>query len=202
MEHLRKLHRKNTFDLSHEAFNALLKTIGYKKWNVYAKKPFGGPQQVVEYLGRYTHKVAITHHRIDSVDNGKVLFRYKDYHDQNKTKQTSLSQEDFARRFEQHLLPKGFVKIRSYGFMKHHRKTQRINEIRGTLNLAPAAPKVRIPVRQRMLEKYGKDIARCQKCGKGTMVLRETIRVRYQPGKFVFETFTMNIHRQPDGYPP
>jgi hypothetical protein len=176
MEHLRKLHKKELLNIDEEKFNNLLTTIGYKKWNVYAKAPFGGPQQVIEYLGRYTHKVAITHHRIITVDENKISFRYKDYRDGDKQKIMTLSQAEFVRRFETHILPKGFVKIRNYGFLKNHNKTKRLNDLRQTLNLPPAPPKVRIPVQQRLLEKYGKDISRCTKCEKGTMVLKETIR--------------------------
>jgi hypothetical protein len=179
MHHLRMLYKKKLIQIDDVAFQNLVTTIGYKKWNVDARKPFGGPQQVVEYLGRYTHKVAITHHRILSIDNGIITFRYKDYADAGKTKEMTLSQPEFLRRFEQHILPKGFVKIRSYGFLKNHNKGKRLNELRLKMKLPPAPPKVRIPVQQRLLEKYGKDISRCPKCEKGTMVLMETIRSYY-----------------------
>lgn len=176
MEHLRKLHKTKLISMEESSFGQLIKTIGYKKWNVYAKAPFGGPQQVVEYLGRYTHKVAITRHRILNISGSTITFRYKDYADANKTKEMTLTQPEFLRRFEQHILPKGFVKIRNYGFLKNHNKHARLNELRVKMNLPPAPPKVRIPVQQRMLEKYGTDISRCPKCEKGTMVLMETIR--------------------------
>lgn len=85
---------------------------------MYAKPPFGGPAQVVEYLGRYTHKVAISNNRIKSVSvEGKVLFSYKDYADGNKQKEMELPAPEFIRRFEQHILPKGFTKIRHYGYL-------------------------------------------------------------------------------------
>jgi hypothetical protein len=145
----------------------------------FAKKPFGGPQQVVDYLGRYTHKVAITHHRILDIADQGITFRYKDYSDSDEIKEMTLSHREFLRRFEQHILPKGFVKIRSYGFLKNYNKRQRLNELRVKMNLPPAPAKVRIPVQQRMLEKYGKDISRCPKCEKGTMLLMETIRPYY-----------------------
>jgi hypothetical protein len=185
MERLRRMYRNKQFQMDQSSFDKLIKTIGYKKWNVYAKKPFGGPQQVVEYLGRYTHKVAISHHRIVSLNQRKVIFRYKDYHDGGKSKMMALSTEEFARRFEQHILPKGFVKIRSYGFMKHYNKSARLAAIRKRMNLPPAPPKVIIPVRQRMLEKYGKDIAKCPRCEKGTMILKETLRPVYKPQAFI-----------------
>lgn len=92
-------------------------TLYNKSWIVYAKSPFGGPQQVIEYLGRYTHKVAISNHRIVSVDDDKVSFTYKDYADGGKQKVMTLEATEFLRRFCLHILPRGFRKIRYYGFM-------------------------------------------------------------------------------------
>jgi len=86
-------------------------------WVVNAKQPFAGPAQVVEYLGRYTHKVAISNNRIKEVENGKVLFSYKDYADQSKQKLMSLDAEEFLRRFSLHILPPKFMKIRHYGIL-------------------------------------------------------------------------------------
>lgn len=79
---------------------------GYKKWKVYAKPPFAGPEQVIRYLGRYTHKTAITHHRIKEVKDDRVKFAYRDYNDGYKWKETELSEQEFLKRFEQHILPK------------------------------------------------------------------------------------------------
>jgi len=179
MHHLRSFHKSGKLTIDADHFTTLMKTIGYKKWNVYAKKPFGGPSQVIQYLGRYTHKVAITHHRIVSVEGDHITFRYKDYRDGDKQKLMTLSQQEFVRRFEKHILPKGFVKIRSYGFLKHFNKTARLAALRESMKLPPAPPKVVIPVRLRLLERYGKDIARCPKCEKGTMVLVLTVRPCY-----------------------
>ena len=93
----------------------LMQPLRDKRWVVYAKEPFGGPAQVIEYLGRYTHKVAVSNSRIRAVSEaGEVTFDYKDYADQNKIKQMTLSGMEFIRRFEQHILPKRFCKIRSY----------------------------------------------------------------------------------------
>ncbi len=117
-----------------------------------------------------------------------ITFRYKDYRDGNKMKIMILTQEEFLRRFEQHILPKGFVKIRTYGFLGNYNKTQRLDVLRKTMELPPSPPKVRIPVQQRLLEKYGKDISRCPKCEKGTMVLKETIRPVYN------HRITIGIH--------
>jgi hypothetical protein len=149
----------------------VIKSISGKVWNVYAKAPFGGPAQVIEYLGRYTHKVAISRHRILKVGVNDVTFTYKDYADHSKTKVMSLSKTEFLRRFELHLLPRGFVKIRHTGFLRNRFKSERINDLRTSVGLAEAKPKVAIPVKIMLLEKYGRDISICPCCQKGTLVL-------------------------------
>jgi hypothetical protein len=95
----------------------LRKHVYNLNWVVYAKQPFAGPEQVVAYLGRYSHKVAISNHRIKEVENGKVLFAYKDYADQSKQKLMNLDAEEFLRRFCLHILPPKFMKIRHYGIL-------------------------------------------------------------------------------------
>ena len=92
----------------------------------------------------------------------------------------TLTHQEFLRRFEQHILPRRFVKIRSYGYLKNRGKTERLQALRKSMNIAPMPPKVMVPVRQRILEKYGKDISICPTCKKGIMVLMETIRPRIQ----------------------
>lgn len=148
----------------------LLKKIKYKNWNVYAKAPFGGPAQVIEYLGRYTHKIAITKHRILEVENGWVKFKYKDYADGNKTKVMFLKEEEFLRRFEQHILPKRYVKIRHTGFLSNHGKTGRLAKIRKSLQLTDLQLKVSTPISIRMLEKYGTNIHQCPHCKEGKLI--------------------------------
>jgi hypothetical protein len=97
----------------------LINLLYQKDWVVYAKAPFGGPQAVIEYLGRYTHKVAISNHRIQSIndDDSTVTFGYKDYTDDDAQKQMTLTVHEFIRRFEQHVLPERFTKIRTYGYL-------------------------------------------------------------------------------------
>jgi hypothetical protein len=180
LDHIRKLHKRKILNAADDHFKNIITAIGFKKWNVDARKPFGGPAQVIEYLGRYTHKVAITHHRIISVNDTTITFRYKDYRDGSKVKVMVLPHEEFVRRFEKHILPKGFVKIRSYGFMKNYNKTARLNALRQSMQLPPMPPKVRVQVQQRMLEKYGKDITICPRCERGKMILKETFRAVYR----------------------
>ncbi len=88
-----------------------------KEWLVYAKAPFGGPERVLKYLARYTHRVAISNHRLVSLAEGRVTFRYKDYADDQQQKTMTLPAEEFLRRFVQHVLPQGFVKVRHYGLL-------------------------------------------------------------------------------------
>jgi hypothetical protein len=148
----------------------IINAIEQKHWNVYAKKPFGGPLQVLHYLGRYTHKVAITAYRIKEIDEDKntITFDYKDYHargTQDEQKQMTLTIDEFIRRYEQHILPKRYTKIRHYGYLKNYKRTERLQQLFVLLKLPPPPPKVIIPVRQRMLEKQGKDIMLCPICG-------------------------------------
>ena len=159
-----------------------IKQAGFKKWKVYAKSPFGSVASVVEYLGRYTHKVAITKHRILSISEYSVTFKYKDYDDGNKQKIMSLSIAEFLRRFELHFLPRGYVKIRHYGFLQNHGKTARLNAVRKTMQLQPLPPKINVPVAVRMLEQYGHDITLCPKCKTGRLQL---IAIVYPAEKFV-----------------
>jgi hypothetical protein len=149
----------------------VIKKAGFKKWNVYAKSPFGNVASVVKYLGRYTHKIAVTKHRIITITEHSVTFSYRDYADKNQQKQMTLSKEEFLRRFEQHFLPFRFVKIRHYGFLQNQGKTKRLNAAREQMNLQPMPPKINIPVAHRMLEQYGTDITLCPACKKGRLVL-------------------------------
>jgi hypothetical protein len=96
-------------------FSAFLRTLFRQNWVVYAKPAFGGPQQVIRYLGRYTHRVAISNHRLISFDGGNVTFRWRDYAGGNKTRVMTVSSDEFMRRFLLHVLPKGFVRIRHFG---------------------------------------------------------------------------------------
>jgi hypothetical protein len=103
-------------------------------WVVYAKRPFGSAKTVVEYLGRYTHKVAISNHRLTQVNNQTVFFTYKDYKDAANTKVMTLEGVEFLRRFSQHILPPGFVRIRHYGFLASKNKTKDLNLAKTALN--------------------------------------------------------------------
>ena len=114
-------------------FNRLIRIIAKKKWCGYAKAPFSGPEKVLEYLGRYTHRVAISNYRIKSMEDGKVTFTWKDRSDDDKTKLMTLEADEFIRRFLLHVLPKGFRKIRYFGFLSPRYKKENIRIIRNWL---------------------------------------------------------------------
>jgi hypothetical protein len=150
----------------------LLNILYQKDWIIYAKAPFGGPHAVIEYLGRYTHKVAISNHRIcDIGDDGAVTFDYKDYADANKKKQMTISSSEFIRRFEQHILPKGFTKIRTYGYLSNRNRHRKINEVLRKMELPLHKPLPNVPAKVQIMERYGIDITVCPCCKNKTLQL-------------------------------
>jgi hypothetical protein len=120
-------------------FAAWLTPLYAKEFVVYAKRPFGGPEQVLKYLARYTHRVAIGNRRLVKLEEGKVTFRYKDYAKDGKQKTMTLSAEEFLRRFVQHVLPRGFVKIRHYGLLANKRREHLLRLCRQLLLVVLAA---------------------------------------------------------------
>ena len=110
-------------------YDALFK----KEWVVFAKRPFGSPKSVVEYLGRYTHKIAISNHRILAIDDQTVTISYKDYRSKGQKKTMTLSHEEFVRRFALHILPKRFVRIRHYGFLSSTWKRSKLTDLQSKL---------------------------------------------------------------------
>jgi len=114
--------------LSLQVDQSLLSKLYQNEWVVYAKQPFYGPKQVIDYLGRYTHKVAISNHRITSIADSKVSFLWRDYRQGYKSKEMTLEATEFLRRFCQHILPYRFPKIRHYGILSNRNKSK-IREI-------------------------------------------------------------------------
>ena len=119
----------------YEQYLKIQKQLWEKQWVVFAKKPFGSPKAVVEYLGRYTHKIAISNHRIKNIDAQNVTFGYKDYKQNGTKKQMTLTHEEFIRRFALHILPKRFVKIRHYGFLSSSWKRQKLKLLQEKLQV-------------------------------------------------------------------
>jgi hypothetical protein len=118
---------------------AVLESRAAKEWVVYAKPPFGGPAQVLKYLARYTHRVAISNSRLVQLEDGRVTFRYKDYADAHRNKTMTLSAEEFLRRWVQHVLPRGFVKIRHYGLLANRQRQAKLAVCRRLLLVALVA---------------------------------------------------------------
>jgi hypothetical protein len=119
------------------AFRAFLRSLFREDWVVYAKPPFGGPVHVLHYLARYTHRVAISNHRLVNVADGKVTFRWKDYAHRGKQKLMTVTAEEFLRRFLLHVLPQGFVRIRFFGFLANRRRKTLLPLCRKLLLMAP-----------------------------------------------------------------
>ena len=115
------------------AFHAFLSPLDKKDWVVYAKRPFGGPAQVLKYLARYTHRVAISNHRLVKLEAGRVTFRYKGYADEHKQKLMTLDAWEFLSRFVTHVLPTGFTKIRHYGLLANRFRAERLATARRLL---------------------------------------------------------------------
>jgi hypothetical protein len=120
-----------------KAFAAFLRTLFREDWVVYAKAPFGGPEHVLQYLARYTHRVAISNHRLLSVDGDHVTFRWKDYAHRSKCRAMTLRAEEFLRRFVQHVLPKGLPRIRYFGWLANRRRRELLPLCRTLLAVAP-----------------------------------------------------------------
>ena len=152
-------------------FNRLIKIIRKKKWSGYAKAPCSGPEKVLEYLGRYTHRVAISNYRIKSFEDGKVVFTWKDRAQNDAIKEMTLDVVEFIRRFLLHVLPRGFKKIRHFGFLSPRYKAVNIKLIRkltGDEFKEPAHPENE-SVEEMMHRLTGIDIKACPKCGKGRL---------------------------------
>ena len=155
-------------------FAAFLRKLFRQDWVVYAKPPFGGPEHVLHYLARYTHRVAISNHRLIQLANGQVTFRWKDYAHGNKKRTMTISADEFLRRFLLHVLPKGFVRIRFFGFMASRRRTALLpqcQELLLTSSTPLASPTA--PATQPTVSAWT-----CPICG-GTMMLVE--RLTYRP---------------------
>jgi hypothetical protein len=157
---------------------ALIETLFQKDWVVYAKRPFGGPQQVIEYLGRYTHKVAISNHRIENVTDEKTFFQYKDYKDGGKKKQMELTNGEFVRRFSIHILPERFVRIRHYGILSSTWKRKKLPELRQQLKMKPIEKELKTRLRK------------CPCCKTGNLITIETFGERGPPAKYLMATPT------------
>jgi hypothetical protein len=164
--------RTSDMEIEQSTFDTLFK----KEWVVYAKRPFGSPKSVVEYLGRYTHKIAISNHRIMSFDDHTVTISYKDYRVEGQKKTMTLSHEEFIRRFALHILPKRFVRIRHYGILSSTWKRFKLTNLQSKLTglVIPSLP---------VVIKGSYHIA-CPCCKTGQMITLLTFGRRGPPSEF------------------
>jgi len=159
-----------------KAFLRYLAPLRKKKWVVYAKKPFAGPQQVLDYVGRYTHRVAISNNRILNIEDGQVTFRYKDYRDGSQQKTMTLSADEFIRRFLLHVLPAGFHRIRYYGFLGNRYRKEKLQQCRhllGMILLEPGSSTevAELDYRDRYQALTGSSLWECPACHRGRMII-------------------------------
>jgi hypothetical protein len=154
-----------------DAFEALVDQLYGQEWVVYCKPPFGGPEQVLQYLGRYTHRVAISNQRLVRMDGEQVVFTWKDYADGSRVKEMSLSAEEFIRRFLLHVLPEGFVRIRYYGLLACRRRKEELALCRQLLGEAPEGSAEPGPVAWHdLLQRLtGVDPLLCPGCGQSRL---------------------------------
>lgn len=151
-------------------FNGLLSTLYQKEWVVYCKPPFKNAGCVVEYLGRYTHRVAISNNRITKLEEGQVMFNWRDYRDSNKQKSMKLTASEFIRRFLIHVLPSGFTKIRHYGILSSRNKSTKLKLCKKLTNtILPDIPRIKLSTLDFLKKLTGRDFTICPCCGVGNL---------------------------------
>lgn len=163
-----------------EAFDAFQKILYAKKWVTYCRAVYRKPDKVIDYLGRYTHRVAISNRRILEVDNENVRFSYIDYQDQDKRKQMTLSIDEFIRRFLLHVLPHGYYRIRYYGLFSNRNRKKNLDNCLRLLNTAKNEEKP-FDLLDALYETLGIDLSRCPNCGIGEMHIIKNLKPVYRP---------------------
>ncbi len=154
------------------AANNEIKASRQKSWVVYAKKPFGSAQTVLDYLGRYTHRVALSNDRILQVQDGEVTLSYRDRRDGDRKKTITLEAQEFICRFLLHVLPQGFMRIRHFGFLANRSKKQALGRCRKLFDLDPVLPPSPfLSAKDLLLKIIGVDLSRCPSCREGTMIV-------------------------------
>jgi hypothetical protein len=154
------------------AFASHIKPLATAEWVVYAKRPFGGPEQVLAYLGRYTHRVAIANSRLVAFQDGRVSFRWKDYRHHDRQRLMTLDADEFIRRFLLHVLPAGFHRIRHYGFLANGHRADKLTLCRRLLRVQtePAIANTEVSVDDAAERHRADEFPRCPCCG-GHMVI-------------------------------
>jgi hypothetical protein len=153
-----------------QSFMRYLAPLRKRKWVVYAKAPFGGPEKVLDYLGRYTHRVAISNHRLQELKDGQVTFTYKDYRHVHRRKVVTLPADEFLRRFLMHVLPDGFQRIRHYGLLGNRHGAENLARCRELLAMPAPVPQPPGNYQERSQQLTGHDPRQCPQCKTGKMV--------------------------------
>jgi hypothetical protein len=164
-------------------YQSMLNDAWGKNWNVHCEPPFGNAQQIVKYLGQYSHRVAINNHRIINISDSEVTFFYKDYRDESRVKPTTLSGVEFLRRFCMHILPRRFVKIRYYGILSSKQK----DRVKSLLAKKPET-KVKETRQERIVRLIGFDSQRCPVCKTGFMHTIELLPKIQVPTNVLYAT--------------
>ncbi|MGC5845226.1 IS91 family transposase [Mesorhizobium abyssinicae] len=158
------------------AFRGYLAPLRKAEWVTYAKPPFAGPEQVLDYVGRYTHRVAISNNRLVDIEDGAVRFRWKDYRHGDRQKVMPVSADEFIRRFLLHVLPEGFHRIRYYGFLGNRHRAQKLARCRDLLGMPAPEPSVE-PIERDYRDRYedltGHSLRQCPACHQGQMIVIE-----------------------------
>jgi hypothetical protein len=183
---LRRLFRRGELKLegslqtlrSADAFEVFLAELRETEWVVYAKPPFGGPEKVLDYLGRYTHRVAISNHRLLSIDDGQVRFTWRDYRHHRRPRVLTLDAEEFIRRFLLHTLPDGFHRIRQFGWLANRNREEKLRRARLLLGVPAPVPKPETEAtdwKDLHHQLTGEDLHRCPACGQGRLVYQRLL---------------------------
>jgi len=183
LSELEKLHKtliypeKIKYLSNTKEFKNLLIESAKKPWIVYTKRPFAGPKQVIGYLGNYTHRIAISNHRLIKIQDGHIYFKYRDYKT-NENKVMALHAKDFMKRFLLHVLPKKFVRIRHYGFLSNRERSEKIKTCKNLFGLQPITQKQYKNWKEKLLALLGIDLIHCPQCKKG--IIKEYPLAQYQ----------------------
>jgi hypothetical protein len=154
------------------AFQLLCDQASEIQWVVHVKPPFGGPERVLKYLARYTHRVAISNHRLRSLQDGRVTFEWKDYADRSRTKTMTLEATEFIRRFLLHVLPSGLVRVRQFGFLANRVRQHKLQQCRTLLALCQPCTFIRSDIRA---EVHLPDANACPICKHGRLMVIELV---------------------------
>jgi hypothetical protein len=146
-------------------FAGFTEKLRQKRWVVYAKPPFGSPEKVLNYLGRYTHRVAISNERIVNMEEGRVSFRWKDYRHQNPQRVMTITTEEFIRRYMLHVLPRGFQRIRHFGLLSNRRGKPKLESARRLLGCGERKQIIGGDYRQQYERVTGRSLSECPECG-------------------------------------